>query len=56
MFTQRILSNTGLSKIVVEQWDKEFKTLLSKTKAINHQEFLKTNAGEDPGFDREWYK
>jgi hypothetical protein len=56
MFTQRILSNAGLSKIVVEQWDKEFKTLLSKTKAINHQEFLKNRAGEDPGFDREWYK
>lgn len=54
--TKDVLKNAGLSATVIEQWNREFETLLSNTPARRHQEFIKNRQGDDPGFDKNWYK
>lgn len=51
-----ILHKAGLSKDVLLKWNSDFDKLLSNAPALRHQEYLKNNAGDNPGFDIGWYQ
>lgn len=53
--TISLMQEIGVESSVVLNWNHLFQKMLDNKNAIRHQEFLKNRAGDDPGFNKQWY-